>query len=531
MKSIWKVAACSFLVLMGTGTVFAQKMGGTLRTVVRDNPPSASIQEEGTSSTVIPFMPVFNNLVLFDQSSHVNEITNIKPDLADSWRWSEDQKTLTFKLHPGVKWHDGKPFTSADVQCTWDTLRGKRNGGWRKNPRGNWYQNLDMITTNGDLEVSFHLKRPQPSFLVLLASGYSPVYPCHVDGPTMRTHPIGTGPFKLAEYRRNQVIRLVRNPDYFKKGKPYLDAIEYRVISNQGTRNLAFVSGEVDLTWAELDVDGAKGIKARQPEAICDLGPQPILGEVLYNPKDATMSDERIRRAIALAIDRQAFNSLMASGKVVATGIMLPKPAASWGLSPDQVKDLPGYGPDVAANREQARKLMAQAGYGPDHHLSATLMVVNRPTHVTPATLLADQLRSIYIDTKLDPVDISVERQRLAQRSGYQFNMLSAAPAVDDPDSVLFQDFGCKSPGNFGDYCDAKTQAMIEEQSRMADVKKRAQLVHEIDRRIVKQAVRPVVYTGYLGACRYPYVKNVVRAYNSVYNNSRLEDVWLDKRP
>ena len=102
------------------------------------------------------------------------------PDLATGWSWNEDGSELTFPLRHGVKWHDGTPFTAADVKCTWDLLAGKSVEKFRINPRKAWYRNLEEVTTNGDYEVTFHLKRAQPSFLALLAAGFSPVYPCHV---------------------------------------------------------------------------------------------------------------------------------------------------------------------------------------------------------------------------------------------------------------------------------------------------------------------------------------------------------------
>src|ERR1700740_535868 len=100
----------------------AQKQGGTLRISHRDNPPSASIHEESTISVNQPFMSVFNNLVFFDPREKVNSPDTIVPDLAEGWSYNADQTQLTFKLRQGVKWHDGKPFTSADVKCTWDSL-------------------------------------------------------------------------------------------------------------------------------------------------------------------------------------------------------------------------------------------------------------------------------------------------------------------------------------------------------------------------------------------------------------------------
>ena len=120
---------------LGSATALAQKPGGILRITHMDNPPSASIHEEATISTVMPFMSLFNNLVVFDPETRQNRPEAIVPDLAESWAWGNDGKTLTFKLRPGVKWHDGTPFTSADVKCTWDGLIGKNEARLRKNPR------------------------------------------------------------------------------------------------------------------------------------------------------------------------------------------------------------------------------------------------------------------------------------------------------------------------------------------------------------------------------------------------------------
>src|SRR5215472_7257411 len=217
------VVAGAVLIAMSIATpALAQKRGGILRQYMIDSPASMSIHEEATPVATRPMMAVFNNLVMFDEHVPQNTLGSIVPDLATGWSWSEEGTELTFPLRQGVRWHDGKPFTAQDVKCTWDMLTGKSENKLRVNPRKSWYRNLEEVTVNGDWEVIFHLKRPQPSFLALLASGWSPVYPCHVTARDMRTHPIGTGPFKFVEFKPNELIRVIRNPDYWKPGRPHL---------------------------------------------------------------------------------------------------------------------------------------------------------------------------------------------------------------------------------------------------------------------------------------------------------------------
>jgi peptide/nickel transport system substrate-binding protein len=160
------------LPLLASTAANAQKQGGTLRIFHRDSPANMSIHEEGTISVVAPIMPIFNNLVLFNQHEKQNRLDNIVPDLADRWSWSEDGKDLTFRLHQGINWHDGKPFTAADVKCTWDLLQGKAKEKLRLNAREAWWANLDNVTVDNDYQATFHLKQPQPAFLAFLASGF-----------------------------------------------------------------------------------------------------------------------------------------------------------------------------------------------------------------------------------------------------------------------------------------------------------------------------------------------------------------------
>jgi peptide/nickel transport system substrate-binding protein len=207
-----------------------------------------SILEEATRATLQPMIGVFNNLVMYRQDVAQSSLQTVVPDLATSWSWNEDGTELTFPLRQDVKWHDGKPFTAKDVKCTWDLLMGTGSDKLRVNPRKSWYSNVEEVTVRGDHEVTFHLKQPQPALLALLASGWSPVYPCHVTAREMRQRPIGTGPFKFVEFKPNEYIKVTRNPDYWKPGRPYLDGIEYTIMREIAPRNLAFFAGKFDLT-------------------------------------------------------------------------------------------------------------------------------------------------------------------------------------------------------------------------------------------------------------------------------------------
>src|SRR6266702_7753501 len=252
--------------------VDAEKAGGTFRIGHFDSPASVSMLEESTAAVNRPMMGVFNNLVLYDQHVAQNSPKSIVAELATSWAWNEEGTELTMPLRQGVKWHDGKPFTARDVQCTFELLQGTGQEKLRINPRKSWFTTLKEVTTKGDYEVTFHLTRPQASFLAMLATGWTPIYPCHVPPAQMRLHPIGTGPFKFIEFKPNEHIKLAKNPDYWKPGRPYLDGIEWTIIKEMSTRNLAFVAGKFDLASPYgITIPTLKDITSGAPWAQCEV--------------------------------------------------------------------------------------------------------------------------------------------------------------------------------------------------------------------------------------------------------------------
>ena len=309
-------AVALLIAISGSGTAFAQKRGGILKMYSPDSPPTMSILEEATLTSQAPLMGVFNNLVMFDQHVKQDSQKSIVPDLATGWSWNEDGTEVTFPLRQGVRWHDGKPFTAADVVCTWDLLMEKSPEKLRFNPRKSFYKNLDQVTAKGDYEVTFHLKRPQPAFLMLLASGFSAIYPCGVPPAQMRQHPIGTGPFKFIEFKPNEDIKVARNPDYWKPDLPYLDGLEYKIIRNPATAVLAFVSGQVDMTFPfNLTIPLLKDVQNQVPQAICEVTPSGgVNRHVLVNRTAPPFGNLDLRRAMALSIDRKAFIDILTEG-------------------------------------------------------------------------------------------------------------------------------------------------------------------------------------------------------------------------
>jgi peptide/nickel transport system substrate-binding protein len=507
----------------------AQKSGGTLRIQHFDSPASMSILEESTRAALQPNMAVFNNLVMYDQHKAQNTLAGIVPDLAKEWRWSEDGKELTFPLHQGVKWHDGKPFTAADVKCTWDLIMGTGQDKLRVNPRKSWYNNVESVTAKGDYEVTFHLKRPQPALLALLASGWSPIYPCHVPAREMRQKPIGTGPFKFVEFKPNEYIKIVRNPDYWKKGRPFLDGIDFTILREIAPRNLAFFAGNFDVgSPYGVTPPTLKDFKDQAPQAICNLTGVNVPRTMLINIHKPPFDNPELRRAMTLAIDREAFSTIINGGIKHVGAMMMPPPNGVWGMPEDMMRSLPGYGPDVEKNRAEARETMKKLGYGPDKPLVTKISTRDIPSWRQPAVLLNSQLKDIWIETELEIVDTTQWYPKI-MRKDFTIGAVPVETGVDDPDQMFYENFYTGAARNYSGFSDPEFDKMVDQQSLEPNPEKRKQIVWQIERKLADAAVRPVLFYPVGASCMQPYVKGLTIMTNSIYNGWRMEDVWMDK--
>ncbi len=361
-------------------------------------------------------------------------------------------------------------------------LMDKSSAKFRKNPRKTWYDNVAEVTASGDYQAVFSLKRPQPALLALLASGYSPIYPCHVSPAEMRTHPIGTGPFKFVEFKQNESIRLVRNPDYWKPGLPYLDGIEFTIVPNRSTAILAFIAGKFDITFpTEVTTQLLKDIKSQAPQAICEMKPTNVATNLIVNREKPPFDNAEVRRAMALALDRKAFIDILFEGQADIGGTMQPPPEGFWGMPPELLKTIPGYDPDVKKSRDEARKIMEKLGYGPGKRLKMKVSTRNIAVYRDPAVILIDQLKEVYIDGELDVVETR------------------------------------------------DLEKLFDQQSMETNLDKRRKLVWDIDKKLQEDVARPIIYHSRAGTCWQPQVKGVTVMVNSSYNGYRYEDLWLDR--
>jgi peptide/nickel transport system substrate-binding protein len=362
-----------------------------------------------------------------------------------------------------------------------------------------------------------------------LASAFSPVYPCHVPQQVMRTKPVGTGPFKFVEFKRGDSIRLVRNPDYFKKDRPYLDEITVRTIDSRATRMLAFATGDYDITFpSDVSVPLMADVKARAPSAICKMTATNTQINLLVNRVNPPFDNADIRKAMSLALDRKAFNTILMEGRARLGGAMLAKPEGEWGMPAEMVTSLTGYNPDTDKNIAEAQAIMQKLGYSDAKPLPIKIQTRNLPTYRDPAVILADQLKKIYITGELDILDTPRWYSKL-QKKDYTIGLNVTGVSVDDPDGNLVENYSCNSERNYTQYCNAGVDKLLAAQSRELDKDKRRNIVFDIERLLVEDAARPIILHSSAANCWQPYVRNFHPHDNSQYNNLRFEDVWLDK--
>ena len=506
------------------------KPGGVLRPVLREDLPQGfAIHESATNSVTWPAMPCYSNLVVYDQTKRLGRVETIVPELAEKWSWQDNYRNLVFFLRRDVKWHDGQPFTSKDVKFTFDVVREAADapGKLRINPRKEWYANVEAIEAPDPYTVVFRLKRPQPSLVAMLASGYSPVLPAHVPLAEHRSRCIGTGPFKFKEWKRGQSVELVRNPDYFVKGRPYLDGVRYTVIVERGTRVAALQAAQIDVAYpGETTLSIAEQLRKAVPGMVLTETASNVSENLLLNTRKPPFDNVKVRRALSFAIDRRTYTQTVHRGAAVIGASLAPKPWGVWGLLDRDLNQLPGYG-GAAAGRAQARKLLAEAGFGPSNPLKVELVTRAIAIYLDFAGFVVSDLKQVGVEATLKQID-TAQWHPMVTRREFQIGANLTGLGVDDPDANFYENFSCGSPRNYGDYCNEEVGRLIDQQSQEIDLPKRVALVAQIQKKLEEDAARPTMGWRTDRFAHYPYVKNLIL--NQVtYNCCRLQEVWLDK--
>jgi len=520
-----------FVVLAASPTLGqAPKYGGDLNLRLREDLPQGfAIHETATISTMWPAMPCFSNLVLFDPLKTTHRMDAIIGELAERWSWQDNDRSLVFFLRTGARWHDGKPLSSKDVKFTFDLLRETPDAPARLriNPRRDWYANVEAVEAVDPQTVVFRLKRPQPSLLLMLASGYTPIYAAHVPPASYRTGCVGTGPFKLKEWRKGEFVEYVKNPDYFVKGRPYLAGLRYLIIGERGTATAALQAGRVDTAFpGQTPKPIAERLKKAVPQLVMTPVNTSVIDHLVVNTKKPPFDNPKVRLALSRAIDRRALIDAVYQGGAVLGASMASPPYGVWGLLDKDIRALPGNG-KAADEKARARTLLAEAGFGPNAPLRLEMLTRALPDFLDVASFVINELKHVGVEASLRQVESS-QWHPLQTRGDFQIGIERTGIEPDDPDANFYENYGCGSPRNYPRYCDDEISRLIDQQSQELDPAKRLALVQVIQRKLEEAAVRPVLGWRLDYYTVWPYVKNLV-PHQSIYSWGRVQEVWLDK--
>jgi len=525
---LWVLLAAT-LVVLGLGTARAQdapRYGGELVMMVPSEPPSYDGHREGTFGTVHPLAPHYNTLLRIDPNDRTG--TRPVPDLAESWMISADGLTYTFKLRQGVRFHDGSPMTSRDVKASYDKIIFPAGGVI--SARKGTYQAVEALEAPDPQTVRFRLKWPEGSFLVNLASPFSWIFKADILARDVRwyeTNVMGTGPFKFVEHVKGSHWVAKKNPDYWDKGKPYLDGYRALFISSSSAQVAALRGERAHAQFRGLSpVDRDNLVQALGPKITVQESPWDCVSLVAFNHERKPFDDKRVRRALTLALDRHGASRSLSRITVVKEVGGIQVPGTPWATPPAELEKLAGYGRDIVANRAEARRLLREAGV-PDG-FAFTFKNRGIPQPYEPVGIwLIDQWRQIGLNIKQVVLESASWLQ--AQKNG-DFEVSTNAPCntIVEPDLDLHW-FLTTSPVNFSKHKDTVMDDLYTKQSRATDPEERRKLLRAFQKRLYDEEVH------YIHTFQWhrivPHLSKV-RGWTitpSHYLNNQLDTVWLSE--
>jgi peptide/nickel transport system substrate-binding protein len=499
--------------------------GGMLRVALAGDPPSLDMHQEGTFLVTIPFSTVYNALVMFDPHGY----PNIIGDLAKSWTTSDDKLTWTFTLHQGVKFHDDSDLTSADVKASFDRIVFPSEG--IVSTRKSLFQAIKSIEAPDPHTVVFRLHYASPSFLSMLAHPANFIFAkkyLDQDPHYYKQHAMGSGPFKLKEYVRGSSIEMERNPKYWKQGFPHMDGIKYYIIRDDGARAKALRSDRVDVEFRGFPPAEVEAITNQMGDKVTVAYPgQPVHWGVAFNADKKPFDDERVRKAMSLALDRYDMAKTLAplSGLDAVSGLIPPK--APWALPPEELQALPGFGKDHEANLKEAKRLLAEAGY-PDGFKTVMLNRSIKLPYIDMGVYLVSAWKKVGIEAEHQLEESATWSKNRRSRDFEVLLDPFGTSAVADPDELLVK-FTTGASSNWGRFSDPVIDKLFEQQKVELDEQKRIKLVKELQKEVIKKGW----WLPGLWWSRAEVRSARIRNYQPMPNhwmNRRLEDVWLAEK-
>jgi len=494
------------------------KPGGTISQRIPSDPQALDIHQVSTYGAVWPEAPSYNQLLQIDPQDATD--SKIIPDLADTFETLDNGMTYVFHLHPGVKFHDGMPFTSADVKASLDWIKTPTNK--KPSPRSGVLGAVSGIETPDAATVTLKLTRPNPSLLLNLASHYFAIGPKAVidSSGDLGDKLIGTGPFKFKNYQRGERVDLEKNPSYWVSGRPYLDALSYYVVPDDNTGFTNFLGGQYQ-QWHDVKPENVDRIKSETSAKAENVSVGSFTRNVIFfNTKKKPWDDIRVRQAVSLALDRKDSIDTVQGGFGELGSYMVS--SGAWGLPADQIKAVPGYTSDKG-NIDQAKALLAQAGVS----LPLKGSLLSRNDFQGIYTWTQQALTKIGINLDLDPKDTAA-----AYDSAYkgQFDVIAwtVSIALDDPDATFAEISTSKAVRNWSQLNDPEIDDLYDKQSQELDNAKRKQLVNQMDKKAMSIFQTLQLYYIKYNEGNYLSVRNY-KFHPSLYTNKRLQDVWLNR--
>ena len=506
------------------------KRGGILTYMIpADAPPSFDGHREGTFATLQAMAPFYSVLIRINPENP-SSTTDFVCDLCTTMpQPTDDGRTYTFKIRDGVKWHDGSPLTAADVAASWEHIIRPPKGVL--SPRQSWYTMVDTVVAPDPATVVLHLKFATSAFLPALADPFTFVYKKEIldkDPRWYEQNVLGSGPFKFAEYETGQSVKGVRNPDYYRKGLPYLDGFTAVFADKQAVRVEAIRSDRAAMEFRGLppaardELKNALGDKLAVQESDWNCG-----SLIQPNHKHKPFDDPRVRRALSLAIDRwQGAPALSKIANVRTVGGIV-FPGSPLAASKEELEQVAGFWPDIEKSRAEAKRLLKEAGAE-----GASFELLNRGVdqpYKYVGIWLIDQWSKIglHVTQRVLPTGPELE----ALRSGnFQIVLIANCHGVPNP-LMDVQPYLPASvyTANYGQYEDQAEVDLYYKMLRETDFAKQRALMREFEKYVVDDQAHEIWVLWWNRIIPYrSYVKGW-KISPSHYTNQDLATVWLDK--